>query len=89
MSGRGSYSSTGTVVTTARLASSARSGSSQPPTASSLPSKENILICMWRIITKGIISIANPVRQMRSAETHTIYLPYYRAKLWKTGGGGE
>ena len=43
---------------------------------------------MWRNIKKGIISIANLVRQMRSAETHTIYLPYYRAKLWKTGGGG-
>ena len=56
--------------------------------------QKQILTCLWRNIHKGIIKIAEPIRQNRSATAPTIYLPvpkttllkksvfYYGATLW-------
>ena len=45
--------------------------------------KKLILTCYWRNIKKGIIHIANPVRQNRSATAPTIYLPVPKTELFK------
>ena len=51
--------------------------------------KRQILTSIWRNIKRGIIQIANPVRQTRAAMAPTIYLPvsrnnmfYYGASMW-------
>ena len=54
--------------------------------------KKLILTCIWRSLKKGVIHSAQPIRQNRSAEAPSIYLPipelfkksvyYYGANLW-------
>ena len=45
--------------------------------------QKQILTCLWRNIQKGIIKIAEPIRQNRSAMAPTIYLPIPRTTLLK------
>ena len=45
--------------------------------------QKQILTCLWRNIHKGIIKIAEPIRQNRSAMAPTIYLPVPRTTLFK------
>ena len=45
--------------------------------------KKQILTCMWRNIHKGIINVARPIRQNRSAMATSIYLPVPRTTLFK------
>ena len=45
--------------------------------------QKQILTCLWRNIQKGIVNIAEPIRQNRSAMAPTIYLPIPRTTLFK------
>ena len=45
--------------------------------------KKQILTCIWRKLRKGVIQIAQPIRQNRSAEAPSIHLPIPRTKLFK------
>ena len=45
--------------------------------------QKQILTCLWRNIKKGIVNIAEPIRQNRSAMAPTIYLPIPRTTLFK------
>ena len=45
--------------------------------------KKQILTCIWRNLKKGVIEIAQPIRQNRSAEAPNIYLPIPRTELFK------
>ena len=45
--------------------------------------QKQILTCIWRNIQKGVIFIATPVRQNRSAGAPRIYLPIPRTTLFK------
>ena len=45
--------------------------------------KKQILTCIWRNIQKGVVNIAEPIRQNRSALAPTIYLPIPRTTLFK------
>ena len=45
--------------------------------------KKQIVTCIWRNLRKGIIQIAQPIRQNRSAEAPSIYLPIPRTELFK------
>ena len=45
--------------------------------------QKQILICLRRNIQKGIVQIAEPIRQNRSATAPTIYLPIPRTSLFK------
>ena len=45
--------------------------------------KKQILTCIWRNLRKGVIEIAQPIRQNRSAEAPNIYLPIPRTELFK------
>ena len=45
--------------------------------------QKQILTCSWRNIQKGIVKIAKPIRQSRSAMAPTIYLPIPRTTLFK------
>ena len=44
--------------------------------------KRQILTCIWRNISKGIIEIAEPARETR-LNAPTIYLPVPRTKLFR------
>ena len=45
--------------------------------------QNQILTCLWRNIKKGIVNIAEPIRQNRSAMAPTIYPPIPRTTLFK------
>ena len=45
--------------------------------------KKQIVTCIWRNLRKGVIQIAQPIRQNRSAEAPSIYLPIPRTELFK------
>ena len=45
--------------------------------------KNQILTCIWRNLKNGVIQIAQPIRQNRSAEAPSIYLPIPRVELFK------
>ena len=45
--------------------------------------KKQILTCIWRNIKKGVIKIAKPIRQNRSAIAPSVYLPIPRTELFK------
>ena len=45
--------------------------------------KKQIVTCIWRNLRKGIIQIAQPIRQNRSAVAPNIYLPIPRTELFK------
>ena len=45
--------------------------------------QKQILTCLWRNTQKGIVKIAEPIRQNRSAMAPTIYLPIPRTTLFK------
>ena len=45
--------------------------------------KKQILTCIWRNMRNGVIQIAQPIRQNRSAEAPSIYLPIPRSELFK------
>ena len=45
--------------------------------------KKQILTCYWRNIEKGVIKIANPVRETRSNVAPSIYLPVPKTEMFK------
>ena len=45
--------------------------------------KKQILTCIWRNVRNGVIQIAQPIRQNRSAGAPSIYLPIPRTELFK------
>ena len=45
--------------------------------------KKQIVTCIWRNLKKGVIQTAQPVRQNRSAEAPSIYLPIPKTELFK------
>ena len=45
--------------------------------------KRQILTCIWRNISKGVIDIVTPVRETRQNVAPTIYLPVPNTKLFK------
>ena len=45
--------------------------------------KRQILTCIWRNISKGVIDKAEHVRETRSNVAPTIYLPIPKTKLFK------
>ena len=45
--------------------------------------KKQIVTCIWRNLRKGVIQIAQPIGQNRSAEAPSIYLPIPRTELFK------
>ena len=45
--------------------------------------KKQILTCIWRNLKNGVIQKAQPIRQNRSAEAPSIYLPIPRTELFK------
>ena len=45
--------------------------------------KRQILICIWRNISTGVIDIVTPVRETRQNVAPTIYLPVQNTQLFK------
>ena len=45
--------------------------------------QKQILTCLWRNKHKGVINIAEPIRQNRSTMAPNIYLPIPRTSIFK------